>query len=195
MQDGFFSLIALEPFTRATFREIPKVGWAGLEPATNALKGRCSTIELPTRSCQRSGATKARCRVTQAGNEVSRPPFTMTLAAKAASLRDPDGLPETFKIRAAENPSPRAVRRGRGRHRVEVAGDRDVDFSPTTGDHDSATRVRSSERALALLQWHRAAVAGETAARTSHRGGPGSCEFAPTRIHSGTAKSEAFPAA
>ena len=26
-----------------------KLGWAGLEPATNALKGRCSTIELPTR--------------------------------------------------------------------------------------------------------------------------------------------------
>ena len=25
------------------------VGWEGLEPSTNALKGRCSTIELPTR--------------------------------------------------------------------------------------------------------------------------------------------------
>jgi hypothetical protein len=25
------------------------VGWVGLEPTTNALKGRCSTIELPTR--------------------------------------------------------------------------------------------------------------------------------------------------
>ena len=24
------------------------LGWAGLEPAANALKGRCSTIELPT---------------------------------------------------------------------------------------------------------------------------------------------------
>jgi hypothetical protein len=24
------------------------MGWAGLEPAANALKGRCSTIELPT---------------------------------------------------------------------------------------------------------------------------------------------------
>jgi hypothetical protein len=24
------------------------VGWVGLEPTTNALKGRCSTIELPT---------------------------------------------------------------------------------------------------------------------------------------------------
>jgi hypothetical protein len=24
------------------------VGWLGLEPRTNALKGRCSTIELPT---------------------------------------------------------------------------------------------------------------------------------------------------
>ncbi len=26
-----------------------EVGWVGLEPTTNALKGRCSTIELPTR--------------------------------------------------------------------------------------------------------------------------------------------------
>ena len=25
------------------------LGWEGLEPSTNALKGRCSTIELPTR--------------------------------------------------------------------------------------------------------------------------------------------------
>ena len=25
-----------------------KMGWLGLEPRTNALKGRCSTIELPT---------------------------------------------------------------------------------------------------------------------------------------------------
>jgi hypothetical protein len=25
------------------------VGWVGLEPTTNALKGRCSTVELPTR--------------------------------------------------------------------------------------------------------------------------------------------------
>jgi hypothetical protein len=24
------------------------MGWVGLEPTTNALKGRCSTIELPT---------------------------------------------------------------------------------------------------------------------------------------------------
>ena len=27
-----------------------EVGWEGLEPSTNALKGRCSTIELPTRT-------------------------------------------------------------------------------------------------------------------------------------------------
>jgi hypothetical protein len=26
-----------------------QLGWVGLEPTTNALKGRCSTIELPTR--------------------------------------------------------------------------------------------------------------------------------------------------
>jgi hypothetical protein len=25
-----------------------EMGWPGLEPGTNALKGRCSTIELPT---------------------------------------------------------------------------------------------------------------------------------------------------
>lgn len=31
---------------KPTIRKI--VGWDGLEPSTNALKGRCSTIELPT---------------------------------------------------------------------------------------------------------------------------------------------------
>ena len=30
------------------FRVFVLVGWEGLEPSTNALKGRCSTIELPT---------------------------------------------------------------------------------------------------------------------------------------------------
>ena len=35
-----------------------EVGWAGLEPATNALKGRCSTIELPTRLIFRTIATR-----------------------------------------------------------------------------------------------------------------------------------------
>jgi hypothetical protein len=38
---------------RSTIHEVPDgeagVGWEGLEPSTNALKGRCSTIELPTR--------------------------------------------------------------------------------------------------------------------------------------------------
>ena len=33
----------------AVFEEKAGVGWEGLEPSTNALKGRCSTIELPTR--------------------------------------------------------------------------------------------------------------------------------------------------
>ncbi len=28
------------------------VGWEGLEPSTNALKGHCSTIELPTRNVE-----------------------------------------------------------------------------------------------------------------------------------------------
>ncbi len=64
--------IALEPCIHADFRGKPAVGRARLELATNALKGRCSTIELPTRFAERSGATKAQCRVTQAGNEVSR---------------------------------------------------------------------------------------------------------------------------
>ena len=36
------------------------LGWAGLEPATNALKGRCSTIELPTRAAKnRSNPVRA----------------------------------------------------------------------------------------------------------------------------------------
>ena len=30
------------------------LGWVGLEPTTNALKGRCSTIELPTRKLRSS---------------------------------------------------------------------------------------------------------------------------------------------
>ena len=30
------------------------LGWVGLEPTTNALKGRCSTIELPTRRGEKS---------------------------------------------------------------------------------------------------------------------------------------------
>ena len=34
----------------AVFEEKAGVGWEGLEPSTNALKGRCSTIELPTRA-------------------------------------------------------------------------------------------------------------------------------------------------
>jgi hypothetical protein len=42
---------------RVASREAPRVfesrmkfmGWVGLEPTTNALKGRCSTVELPTR--------------------------------------------------------------------------------------------------------------------------------------------------
>jgi hypothetical protein len=33
----------------SVFEAFAKVGWVGLEPTTNALKGRCSTIELPTR--------------------------------------------------------------------------------------------------------------------------------------------------
>jgi hypothetical protein len=47
----------------------------------------------------------------------------MTLAAKAASVRDPDGIPENFKIRALENLDRRAACRGRVRRRVEMAGD------------------------------------------------------------------------
>ena len=42
--------------SQSTFEQAPtmkrKVGWVGLEPTTNALKGRCSTIELPTRNLE-----------------------------------------------------------------------------------------------------------------------------------------------
>jgi hypothetical protein len=34
--------------------EKSNVGWVGLEPTTNALKGRCSTVELPTRVGKRA---------------------------------------------------------------------------------------------------------------------------------------------
>jgi hypothetical protein len=40
------------PFPSATRKDEcfkKGMGWVGLEPTTNALKGRCSTIELPTR--------------------------------------------------------------------------------------------------------------------------------------------------
>ena len=43
----------MKPSPHQLSRENRGVGWAGLEPATNALKGRCSTIELPTRSEKR----------------------------------------------------------------------------------------------------------------------------------------------
>ena len=40
------------------------VGWDGLEPSTNALKGRCSTIELPTRFDRKSTKRDALYRFT-----------------------------------------------------------------------------------------------------------------------------------
>jgi hypothetical protein len=46
--NGFYS-------GRTDFRDrILYLGWVGLEPTTNALKGRCSTIELPTRIGKRA---------------------------------------------------------------------------------------------------------------------------------------------
>lgn len=36
------------------------MGWEGLEPSTNALKGRCSTIELPTRKREMRQSTPLR---------------------------------------------------------------------------------------------------------------------------------------
>jgi hypothetical protein len=41
---------AILPLFISLDRVFKRVGWEGLEPSTNALKGRCSTIELPTRS-------------------------------------------------------------------------------------------------------------------------------------------------
>jgi hypothetical protein len=38
------------------------MGWVGLEPTTNALKGRCSTIELPTLG-KRSGTVSLKSSV------------------------------------------------------------------------------------------------------------------------------------
>ena len=37
------------------------LGWVGLEPTTNALKGRCSTIELPTRERRKSSGLMSCC--------------------------------------------------------------------------------------------------------------------------------------
>ncbi len=41
--------------------QLSNLGWAGLEPAANALKGRCSTIELPTRARERFLIQFERC--------------------------------------------------------------------------------------------------------------------------------------
>src|SRR4051812_29507926 len=41
------------------------VGWVGLEPTTNALKGRCSTIELPTRAERNVLIQLGECRKTR----------------------------------------------------------------------------------------------------------------------------------
>jgi hypothetical protein len=56
---GAFSCVSLREraswqiATRSCIHAFPqllqRMGWLGLEPRTNALKGRCSTIELPTR--------------------------------------------------------------------------------------------------------------------------------------------------
>jgi hypothetical protein len=54
-----------------------KVGWVGLEPTTNALKGRCSTIELPTREEKHSGVA------TDKYQTVARPPFTRCFRSPA----------------------------------------------------------------------------------------------------------------
>src|ERR1700739_3063841 len=43
------------------------MGWVGLEPTTNALKGRCSTIELPTLG-KRSGTVSLK-RIVASGFE------------------------------------------------------------------------------------------------------------------------------
>ena len=54
---GAFQCIAIqgarklaEPIFMGGCECLSGVGWEGLEPSTNALKGRCSTIELPTRA-------------------------------------------------------------------------------------------------------------------------------------------------
>ena len=48
MRNAPKSSIALKPCIHAVFLREREVGRARLELATNALKGRCSTIELPT---------------------------------------------------------------------------------------------------------------------------------------------------
>ncbi len=38
------------------------VGWVGVEPTANGLKGHCSTTELPTRRHRRAAVTSSRLR-------------------------------------------------------------------------------------------------------------------------------------
>ena len=52
-----------------SYADALKLGWVGLEPTTNALKGRCSTIELPTLG-KRSGKVSLK-RIVASGFEGS----------------------------------------------------------------------------------------------------------------------------
>ena len=49
------------------------VGWVGLEPTTNALKGRCSTIELPTRLASLSFYAVSRASARNRRDSLRRP--------------------------------------------------------------------------------------------------------------------------
>ena len=81
------------------------MGWVGLEPTTNALKGRCSTIELPTRIGERGELIK----VTVGTVQVSklhitefqpRVPFTEWFS-------NGDGRPGARSFAEGDTPEPR----------------------------------------------------------------------------------------
>lgn len=66
------------------------VGWVGLEPTTNALKGRCSTIELPTRATYACAAQTLHCLSSPAGSHfASKKPRELTQNPEPAQKAQP----------------------------------------------------------------------------------------------------------
>src|SRR6185436_21182716 len=51
------------------------VGWVGIEPTTTALKGRCSTAELPTRDSEGAQSTRSFAITRGVGNSCGNKAF------------------------------------------------------------------------------------------------------------------------
>jgi hypothetical protein len=101
------------PLIQWNLSNIKVVGWEGLEPSTNALKGRCSTIELPTRS----PAPNQERELHPSGLSCAHQPFTWRIGAtshinsqspgRRKSLPGEDGLiwEQALSLRLRRAPS------------------------------------------------------------------------------------------